>query len=102
MQVLYTSANEGPVVLDLDILISNFDANDGWYPPKYRSAIIADMRNDLHDLGWYENTHDYGRYLVLNFAKLRLKVNDDAARECRINGHRDTGRGVCAECGEAL
>lgn len=28
--------------------------------------------------------------------------SDEAAAECARNGHRDTGRGVCAECGEFL
>jgi hypothetical protein len=24
------------------------------------------------------------------------------AEECKRNGHRDTGRGVCADCGEFI
>ena len=27
---------------------------------------------------------------------------EEQARECKRNGHRDTGRGVCANCGEFL
>ncbi len=27
---------------------------------------------------------------------------EDQAAECKRNGHRDTGRGVCADCGETL
>lgn len=27
---------------------------------------------------------------------------EEQARECQLNGHRDTGRGVCADCGEFL
>ena len=30
------------------------------------------------------------------------KEEEDQAAECERNGHRDTGRGVCAECGEFL
>jgi len=30
------------------------------------------------------------------------KEEEDRAAECERNGHRDTGRGVCAECGEFL
>ena len=30
------------------------------------------------------------------------KKEEDQAAECERNGHRDTGRGVCAECGEFL
>jgi hypothetical protein len=29
-------------------------------------------------------------------------ASDDAAAECARNGHTDTGRGVCADCGEFL
>ena len=27
---------------------------------------------------------------------------EEQARECQLNGHRDTGRGVCANCGEFI
>ena len=27
---------------------------------------------------------------------------EEQARECQLNGHRDTGRGVCADCGEFI
>jgi len=30
------------------------------------------------------------------------KEEEDQAAECERNGHRDIGRGVCAECGEFL
>jgi hypothetical protein len=114
MRVLYTSGNEAPAIMALSTLISNFDANGGWHPSRHREAILADMRHDLEGLGWYENLHDNGRYVVINLDKFQLTPTPEGwdglyatsknsvSEQCRRNGHRDTGRGVCAECGEFL
>jgi hypothetical protein len=69
MQVHYSSDGEGRGVMPLDDLIGNFDCNDGW---QFRHNE-ADMRDELETRGWYEGTHDFGRYLVLNLDKLGLQ-----------------------------
>lgn len=111
MMVLYTGHNEGPALMDLETLVQNFDQNGGWYPPGRRAAILEDMRCDLQGVGWFEGLHDNGRYLVLNLVKLQLTSTADEGHsrlaelmegDCKRNGHRDTGRGVCADCGGAL
>jgi hypothetical protein len=69
LEVLYTSDNESPIVMSIDVLIKNFDANRGW---KY-AHNEEDMRYELSSRGWYEGLHENGRYLVVNLVKMGLK-----------------------------
>ena len=71
MNILYTSAGEMTGEMTLDELLSNFRENEVKHWPE-------DIKNDLDGRGWYEGTHDYGRYLILNLAKLSLEVRDPA------------------------
>lgn len=32
----------------------------------------------------------------------KVQESEDTAAECKRNGHRDTGRGVCADCGDFI
>jgi hypothetical protein len=69
LEILYTSDNESPILMSIDVLIKNFDANRGW---KY-AHNEEDMRYELSSRGWYEGLHENGRYLVVNLVKMGLK-----------------------------
>lgn len=66
MNVIYTSDNEPPTYLPLETLIANFKETG-------TKIWEDDMRDELRSRGWYENTHDNGRYLVINPAKLGVE-----------------------------
>lgn len=66
MKVLYTSANESPAIIDLDQLLANFRMSG-------TKVYEDDIRDQLDGLGWYENFHDYGKYLILDYTKIGLE-----------------------------
>lgn len=113
MRIYYVCDNEGPVVFDLDELIDNFMTSDA-------GVRVDDMRHECETRGWYRSSHENGEFLVLNIDKLKLTLTPEAWDDPQIypagnradfteetcpmrrQGHRDTGRGVCAHCGKVL
>jgi len=51
-----------------------------------------------------ENYNNMGRHIKIISEKLQqVEIElDNARKECIRNGHRDSGRGVCVDCGEFL
>lgn len=91
MQILYTGDNEGPAVMTLEQLISNFNESGGW---QFRHNE-SDMRHELESRGWYEGSHDNGHYLALNLNKLRLLPHptlDDESRAKAPAAKREPSR----------
>jgi hypothetical protein len=113
MQIYYVCDNEGPALMDLDELIGNFITTKTRF-------YLEDIREDLLGRGWYTDIHENGRYLILNIDRLKLTLTHEAWDDPQIypqgnradytedncpmrnQGHRDTGRGVCAHCGKVL
>ena len=56
------------MVIDLDELIMNFASSDA-----LNAGDEIDMRRELELRGWYEGACEFGRYLVLNLARLSLE-----------------------------
>jgi hypothetical protein len=69
MRVYYTSDNAKPITMSLEMLIRNFNDNDGWFA----RHSAEDMTEELTSRGWYEGLHINGHYLVLNLDKLQLE-----------------------------
>lgn len=69
--VLYISDGEYTTFLPLNDLISNFDRNGGWHD----RCNAEDMRDEVFGRGWYEGTHEFGRYLVLAVDKIKQASN---------------------------
>lgn len=69
--VLYISDGEQTTFMPLRDLISNFNANGGWHD----RCNAEDMRDEVFGRGWYEGTHDFGRYIVVDVAKIRDASN---------------------------
>jgi hypothetical protein len=66
MEVHYMSDGEQNGIMKLDDLLANFRKTEVKF-------WEDDIRNDLHFRGWYEGTHDNGRYLILNIDKTDLQ-----------------------------
>jgi hypothetical protein len=66
MDIHYMSDGEDNAIMKLDDVLANFrDANVKFYE--------EDIRNELNSRGWYEGTHECGRYLILNISKTELQ-----------------------------
>jgi hypothetical protein len=80
MLIFYRSDNEPNTVFTLDDLLANFrDSETKHYED--------DIRDALDSRGWYEGTHDDGRYIILNLDRLELtaKPTSQLARETGRN-----------------
>lgn len=59
-------------------------------------AMINDEKDPVLVAQYIEHT----KWLVMFNAQWEAVQNqEDTEAECKRNGHRDTGRGVCADCG---
>ncbi len=100
MNVLYVTANKPAAIMQLDALIATFREEGAINNFKSRYGIHEeDIRANLGSLGWYEGLNDFGRFLILDFAKVGLAPEDVGSTKCR---HRDDGRGRCIDCGEFI
>src|SRR5262245_49172421 len=86
MRILYVSDGERRGVMTLDQLVTNINENDGW---KFRHNE-DDMRDELESRGWYEGENDFGRYLVLNLAKLDIEPIPETSRPPAVEADRAT------------
>lgn len=69
--VLYASDGEQTTILPLADLISNFNENGGWHD----RCNAEDMRDEIFGRGWYEGTHECGRYIVVSVDKIKGASN---------------------------
>jgi hypothetical protein len=66
MLIHYMSDGEDNAIMDLDDVLANFrDSGTKFYED--------DIRAELASRGWYEGTHECGRYLILNIDKTELQ-----------------------------
>jgi hypothetical protein len=71
VNVVYKSDNEAECIIHLTDLLAKFRA----YGVK---VYEDDMRADLASRGWYEGSHDDGRYIVINLAKFDQVIQPTA------------------------
>jgi len=69
--VLYMADGEHTTFLPLGDLIRNFNENGGWHD----RCNAEDMRDEIFGRGWYEGSHTFGRYLVVDVAKINAATN---------------------------
>jgi hypothetical protein len=67
MQVAYISDEADPCEMGLEELISNFNESGG-----FEGCDAGDLREAMDNGGWFHGSHENGRYIVLNLAKLGL------------------------------
>jgi hypothetical protein len=70
MLIFYRSDNEPNTVFTLDDLLANFRHSE-------TKHYEDDIRDALDSRGWYEGTHDDGRYIILNLNHLQLEPHPD-------------------------
>ena len=85
-----------PEGYSIKVWIDYTDPKEREFPQMDRFCVVIEdnllIETDTHE----GNDWD----AVLKF--VATHVIEEQARECQLNGHRDTGRGVCANCGEFL
>lgn len=61
---------------------------------------LWDMIREAEDLTLATQYAQHIKWVAMFIAQWdAVQDREDAERECKRNGHRDTGRGVCADCG---
>jgi hypothetical protein len=73
MRVLYVSDGEPATIMPLETLVKNFNAS--------RTRVIEeDLRHELAERGWFEGTHEFGRFLIVNLDRMQLEPHPDHPR----------------------